>query len=538
MKNKDSIRWMIILMSFAMIALIGFQFHWIYRDMRLGKTNFERNAKFALNSVLEKYLEYQIISKNHVVINTNFNEFSVDSLTEYYFTSPTGDSISKPSFKVKMTENNRNAIKNDQIVELMPKEGNIRVIIEDVSVEGEKESVRHRVFENNEMVSEIFTGEGTVSKNIKVDRNVSRAWAWSSSSSEERTTHKEKKIDFEFLRQEMKTALEKQGLTLAYVFGVYNQSTKKLLFQDTDQVKDSSLIVQSEFRLPLVGHQLHTDEKVLLLDFPNKDEFLLKELSGVLLTSIALIIIVAACFWFAIRTILHQKKLSEIKNDFINNMTHEFKTPISNVSLAIEALQNFGMMAKPETTQKYLEIAKKENTRLGKQVEKVLQMALLEKEEFKLKIKPVSVHEVIVQVVDSFKLQVEQKGGKIEPQLQATNDLLEADELHLTNVIFNLVDNANKYSPHQPDITIETASTAEGLKIAVIDKGIGIAKDHLQRIFQKFYRVPTGNVHDVKGFGLGLSYVGQIVQRHQGTISVSSKNQQGSRFEILLPFKQ
>ncbi|MGB0524230.1 MAG: sensor histidine kinase [Flammeovirgaceae bacterium] len=546
MKKPNSIRWTIILMAIAMMALIGFQFNWIYRDMRLNKANFERNAKFALNSVLESYLEHQITSGNHFVFTTDVESFSVDSLTEFYFNTTTPDTLHKPNIKIKTSGFIHSATKttirpkkhdNDvDIVEVTQPEGeSIQIVIENIERDENGNKVVKRVYRDNKLINETFEEPSTAMVDIQVGgdgaTNKTKTWAWSK-------LHKERaNIDFEFLKHEMKEALEKQGLNLAYLFGVYHEEKDEILFQNVAK-QHASILPQSEFRTPLVGNQSNSDGKLLLLHFPNKNEFLLKELAGVFFTSIALIAIVATCFWFAIRTILRQKKLSDIKNDFINNMTHEFKTPISNVSLAIEALQSFGMMAKPETTQKYLEIAKKENNRLGKQVEKVLQMALLEKEEFKLKIKSISLHEVIEQVVDSFKLQVEQKGGWITPNLQATNDLLEADELHLTNVLFNLVDNANKYSPEKPEITIHTENTDAGLKIAVMDKGIGIAKDHLQRIFQKFYRVPTGNVHNVKGFGLGLSYVGQIVQRHHGTISVSSKNQEGSRFEILLPYKQ
>lgn len=529
MKKSNSVRLTIILMTVAMIALIGFQFHWIQRDLILGKKNFERNAKFALNSVLEKYLEHQITSKSHIVFNTTVGDFSSDSVDSFFFSSTTDSSHKKPSFKIKTTgvSYSTSYSTDEEIVKVHPEEGSIQVIVENLDESGSKK-IKHKIYEKQEVVHKSHDRvHATVDINVEETDGVS-TWTWE---------NEEKVIDFDFLKKAMRQELEKQGLGLAYLFGVYNRKNNQITHRDVNGA-DSSLLNVSEYRIPLLGNQIESSNTELLLHFPNKDGYLWKGMIGVLLTSLALIGIVATCFWFAIRTILHQKRLSDIKNDFINNMTHEFKTPISNVSLAIEALQNFGMMTKPETTKKYLEIAKKENTRLGKQVEKVLQMALLEKEEFKLKLKPISLHEVVEQVVDSFKLQIEQKGGEIKPHLQATNDLLEADELHLTNVIFNLVDNANKYSPEKPEITIQTENTTEGLKIAVIDKGIGIAKDHLKQIFQKFYRVPTGNVHNVKGFGLGLSYVGQIVQRHHGTINVKSEQEQGSCFEIILPYKQ
>lgn len=513
-------------MGIAMMALIAFQYHWILRDIRLGTANFERNVRYALNNVLEQYLEHQITSKNHFVFNTSITDFSVDSLHQFYIKRTGKNSLqTPPNLKVKTGYTysfNNSGNSSSQ---------NISVIVEDIGIEGDsaKKAVFTQVVERIEEVEEDV--KQVVDIQVADCEEETKIWALNSLKIDR--PH----IDFGFLQTQLAEELTQQGLSLPYGFALIDTVSNKVLHQN-EGFEYTEEVVKDGFQLALIGNQSGSLGEIMLIHFPSKNDYLLKELSQVLIASFALIAIVATCFWFAIRTILRQKRLSEIKNDFINNMTHEFKTPISNVSLAIEALQSFGMMAKPETTQKYLDIAKNENSRLGKQVEKVLQMALLEKEEFKLKIKPISFHDIVEEVISSFKLQVEQKGGSIQTELRAANDLLEADELHLTNVLFNLVDNATKYSPENPEITIQTENTQEGLKIAVIDKGIGIAKDQISRIFQKFYRVPTGNLHNVKGFGLGLSYVGQIVQKHQGQIDVRSQYQQGSRFEIILPYKQ
>jgi two-component system phosphate regulon sensor histidine kinase PhoR len=219
-------------------------------------------------------------------------------------------------------------------------------------------------------------------------------------------------------------------------------------------------------------------------------------------------------------------------------MTHEFKTPISTISLACEVLQDEGVSKNPNQMNRYLHIIRDENKRLGLQVEKVLQAAMLDRGEVKLKITQVDIHEVIDQVLQNIGVQIEKRAGNVELNLEAEQTQIEADEVHLTNIIHNLLDNANKYSPQAPEITICTRSLSDGVSIRITDKGIGMSKDALTRIFDRFYRIPTGNVHNVKGFGLGLSYVKTILQGHHGKIRVESQPNVGSTFELFLPYKQ
>ena len=229
--------------------------------------------------------------------------------------------------------------------------------------------------------------------------------------------------------------------------------------------------------------------------------------------------------------------MADIKNDFINNMTHEFKTPISTISLATQMLQDKDVSASQNMFQRYLNIIKEENRRLGSQVEKVLQTAQMERGDLKLKLGTVNVHQVIEHVLENISPQIELREGEILFDLKAEHCEIEADEVHLTNIIFNLLDNANKYSPNRPVISIETEDLEQGIAIRISDKGIGMSKESLKNIFEKFYRVPTGNLHDVKGFGLGLSYVKKMVEEHKGKIKVQSKLGEGSTFEIILPQK-
>ena len=241
-------------------------------------------------------------------------------------------------------------------------------------------------------------------------------------------------------------------------------------------------------------------------------------------------------FAYTIQVIFRQKKLSDIKSDFINNMTHEFKTPIATISLAADAINNPKVQSDKTKMDYFTRIIKEENKRMNSQVENVLQMAQLEKGEMNLKISDLNLHAIIQNAVDLITIQVESNGGKIEQHLNASIPLLKGDQIHLSNVIFNLLDNANKYSREIPNIVISTYNNNNGIYVTVKDSGIGMHRDTIKKIFEKFYRVPTGNLHDIKGFGLGLSYVKAIVEQHKGKISVESEFGVGSTFEIYLPY--
>jgi two-component system phosphate regulon sensor histidine kinase PhoR len=252
--------------------------------------------------------------------------------------------------------------------------------------------------------------------------------------------------------------------------------------------------------------------------------------------SFLLVIVIIAAFSYSVFTIIRQRKLSELKNDFINNMTHEFKTPISTISLACQALSDKDIPRSNEMYADYINIIGDENHRLGEMAEKILQTATLEKGNLHLRPEAIDMHVLIADAIHKIAIQIEIRDGVINQSLKAQYPLIKADKVHLSNVIFNLLDNANKYSPRKPNITVSTADAENGIYISVHDKGMGISKANLKRIFEKLYRVPTGDVHNVKGFGLGLSYVKFIVEKHGGTISVDSEPGKGSTFTIFLPY--
>jgi two-component system, OmpR family, phosphate regulon sensor histidine kinase PhoR len=296
-------------------------------------------------------------------------------------------------------------------------------------------------------------------------------------------------------------------------------------------------ILSANMHVKLFPTESLSNQPILHIYFPNKEAYILQSMWWTFGSSLLFIGLVLYCFFQAVSTILQQKKTSEITTDFINNMTHELKTPISTVALACEALQDPDIKQIASQHDRFLNIIREENERLGRQVERVLQIARLDKGDFKLKVCEVNVHQIINQAIRNIAIQIESRGGKISTELNATLPLIEADEVHLCNIIHNLLDNANKYSPEEPQITVKTENAPSGIYISISDQGSGMAKEHLQKVFDKFYRIPTGNVHNVKGFGLGLSYVKTMVEAHHGNVIAKSEIGKGSSFIIQLPYK-
>lgn len=277
------------------------------------------------------------------------------------------------------------------------------------------------------------------------------------------------------------------------------------------------------------------NEELLNIIVPNQNKQVWKEMLWFIAGSLLFTIIIIAAFFITLRSLLKQKKLSEIKSDFINNMTHEFKTPLATISLAVDALKNDKVKDNPDKATYFTNIIKEENKRMNKQVETILQAALLDKQEVQLNLKKLPAHDMITTALNNITLQVEEKGGSLEVLLNAEKDLVLADEVHFTNLINNLLDNAVKYSKENLHIKLTTSNTGGNLRIKIEDNGIGMNKETVNRIFEKFYRAHTGNIHNVKGFGLGLSYVKTMVDAHHGNIKAESVLGKGSVFTITIP---
>jgi two-component system phosphate regulon sensor histidine kinase PhoR len=323
------------------------------------------------------------------------------------------------------------------------------------------------------------------------------------------------------------------GIDLPYEYAIIRWNNE-VAFQSPD----FNEIGKNTYRVQLFPDDVYANSNYLSIYFPDKKSFLLKSLGYLSFAAVVLTLTIVVSFSLTVFVMFRQKRLSEIRNDFVSNMTHELKTPISTISLASQMLGDKSIPAENKKTEQIARIIAEECRRLGNQVEKVLQTAVFDKGKLRLRMGEVNMHELISGVVENFSIQIRSRGGIITTQLNAKRNLLEADQVHITNLLSNLLDNAIKYCTRAPEITVATSDRHNTFQISVSDNGVGINRSDQKRIFERFYRIPTGNIHTVKGFGLGLSYVKMITEAHGGYIEVESEMYQGSTFTVYLPLKE
>lgn len=354
------------------------------------------------------------------------------------------------------------------------------------------------------------------------------------------------RIELQLLNETLKKEMANYNIDIDCNYGVYSHKEKSFVITNGHYVvRDDSpqaftagwkTLYNSEYQVDLFPDDIRSPG-LLMIHFPGKASLVWGSVWKTLLGSIIFTGLILFCFAYTVQVIFFQKKLSEMKTDFINNMTHEFKTPIATISLAADSITSPMISGNVAKVKRFAEIIKQENKRMNSQVEKVLQMALIDKNDFQLKLTDINLHDVIRQATEHANLQVEKKGGSVTTDLKAEEPMVKGDLTHISNIIHNLLDNANKYSPDQPEISIHTRNISNGVEVIVKDNGIGMTKEAKKHIFDKFYRVHTGNRHDVKGFGLGLSYVKSSIAAHKGHIDVKSELGKGSSFILFFPFR-
>jgi two-component system phosphate regulon sensor histidine kinase PhoR len=355
---------------------------------------------------------------------------------------------------------------------------------------------------SDQMISEIFLWEKTLElDNKEIEFTLKRSLAYSRI-----------ETPFEF-------AIIKNGIVTDGVF-------KKAQKND---------FLKSKYWVRLFPDNIMRQDVRLAVIFPDRTTYVLGYMEGILGGSLLFSLFILATFALSLYFIIRQKKVSEMKSDFINNMTHEFKTPIATISLAADTITNPKVINDENSVRHFISMIKKENSRMNKKVETILQIASLDKKEIEFKFENVSMHTIIEHAIETIDIQVQQRNGKINLKLEASDPVVYGDSEHLTNLVNNFLDNAIKYSPESPEITVSTMNGEKGVVLIIEDKGIGMTKAVQSKIFERFYRQSSGNVHDVKGFGLGLNYARAIIDAHKGNITVLSEPGKGSRFEIFLP---
>lgn len=533
---KNRIWLIVILMSTALLGIILVQVYWIQNTITQKEEVFRYHVNEALNKVADK-VETNIAAS--VLMSSQMSLFFSDST----YWGNEGDSLN--IFSGIMSDSMiASAIKSAKIVEGYYNSDIVPVnpyqdVFSPMSGIGDRPTMILEPLEYNGEVSN--SDNGLISEILKdIDRQlqinsqrIKKAMEQLMFQMVQRGIQPEQTIDTVFLKNTLFHELKNNGITTDFNFGVLMDDK----FFITNATKDIEIkeLVATPHKVSLFPDDMFFNNDVLLVNFPHQKSFILSSIWSLLIGSLIFTTIIVAVFYYTVAILFRQKKLSEIKNDFINNMTHEFKTPLATISLAVDAVNNPMILKDENKIKHYTNIIKEENKRMNRQVEKVLQMALLDKNQISLSNDDIDIHDIIYRAVENLNLQVEENGGSISTHLNAENYELTGDEVHLTNVISNLLDNAIKYSPDKPAIKISTESDDRGIYISIEDKGIGMSSEHLKMIFEKFYRVPTGNVHNIKGFGLGLTYVKAIVEAHGGTIEVKSQPKRGSEFKLFIP---
>lgn len=528
-----------IITAIALLGMVGMQLYWIRGAANMREANFRRSVDEAMSKVVYKLERIETANrirkrmyqqpKGSSFINTmdSISYLFIKELDSIPWANGAPDSTLNYSGKNVRIEITRDA--NGQIVKRL-----------DTSFKEHSTNYHHQNMQSRISVNPSVPRTAIENLNDQFKKLMQKSYMVTDVFEDlfSLGTRKpiEKRISKDFLDSLIRNELNLKGLNIDYQFGIYSTGREKMVVMKGDP--DPKILKKEGMTFKLYPSDIFMSPEYLMLRFPGQQKFLLTQMAGMLAVSVVLVVLIIISFVFTINTIVKQRKLAEMKNDFINNMTHEFKTPISTVSLACEALSDKDIKKSEELYSSYIDVINEENKRLGALAEKILQTAIIEKEESKLKEESVDVHTLIEEAISINQMQVEIKDGTIHKDLKATQTTITADHDHMLNVLNNLLDNANKYTPKRPDIKVSTYNTLKEIVISISDNGIGISKSDQKKIFDKLYRVHTGDLHDVKGFGLGLSYVKFIVEKHDGRLSLESEPSKGSVFRIFLPFQK
>lgn len=501
---KRSSIWIIIgLMTIALAGIISLQADWIIRSIHLNEEQFDKNVFAALFRVAER-----MESQESIAALESMNGFESNFLEKEF------RQVLKTGPKGLMDLNLDNMLADD-----LP---------------------------NDQLAGFLLTQNSCDCESCRLERQIKYFQIMRKRIQRSQLDLTDRIGDLEGIHRMLHEELENAGLNANFHYGVYsNESNSFIINDDHYVVEDQNTqlsqgggmdkLLNSNYKVSLFPEGKNVPG-LLMVYFPTKVTAIWGSVIRNLVGSILFTGVILFCFAYTIMIVFRQKKVSEMKNDFINNMTHEFKTPIATISLAADSISNPQVSGDTTKVRRFADIIRQENRRMNNQVEKVLQMALIEKQDFQINWSPVNIHEIIQTAIDNFGIQVERRDGKLTSALNAERPLIEGDPTHIASMINNLLDNANKYSPDTLDIHISTRNTAHGLEVAIRDHGQGMTKEDKKLIFEKFYRVSTGNLHDVKGFGLGLSYVKAMMDAHRGRVDVESEPGKGSTFTLFFPF--
>lgn len=505
--------------TIASIGLVLLQSKWIRIAVQIKEEQFAQTASLAMERIIDE------VEKQETIVQV------IDEIKPYYSVNTSGSARmsyrqdilnkTKSGFRTKQisqqvfTLNNLDTLKLPAITKTLFDSsllGNLPVKISSDPTESNRQQLSVNV--NDKLLKKTVFVENIVDRMIRVELPL------------------HERISQEQLDSIIHRELTRKGIDARYEYRVTNDKDSTIYSSPRFKANFRGLVLRDK----LFPNDFFARRYFLTLYFPNQKTYLLGSLGPMTFGTLLLTLLIISIFTITLYIIFKQKRISEIRNDFVSNMTHELKTPISTISLAAQMLNDKSIPHERKNLDYLGGVIADESKRLGLQVEKVLQMAIFERAKLRLKIKEVDVHDIIKKVTNNFALQLNSQDGIIIHEFNAKSPIVKADEVHITNVINNLLDNATKYRNGNPVINIITKDVSNGIVVAVKDNGIGISRDNLKKIFDQFYRVPSGNIHNVKGFGLGLSYVKKIVEAHGGKIWVESKLGEGSTFSFFMPW--
>jgi two-component system, OmpR family, phosphate regulon sensor histidine kinase PhoR len=526
MFKKNYIWILISLVLITLLGLITIQSFWIKSAIDVKETQFNHQVNSALSAIVKSLQEEEMV----VHLNNEIYKLQNDSTpeTSTYDTLKSRDHSSKKDLNKPL--NFSKEIYSFRKTEREKIKANISVMpATDSGTKLESTAWSNRLFQRkkndrNNKFKSIYE-KSVREKELLVENIVNRLI--------KTPLRIEEKLNNKLLNRVIQAELKLNGITTPYQYAIKDESGNTIFKSDSFDNNASS----TSYLTRLYPDDIFDQPYFLSIYFPEIRQYIFRSVGFIIISSVVLTLILVVIIGSAIYIIFRQKRLSLVKTDFINNMTHELKTPISTISLASQLLGDPNVPNENKNIEYLSKLILDESKRLGLQVEKVLQMAVFDRTQIKLRIKRININDLIDNVLNNFNIQVKSRNGHVIKELNASDPFINVDEVHITNVIYNLLDNAVKYCVEEPIINISTRNNNDGVIVDIKDNGIGISKENLQKIFDQFYRVPTGNIHNVKGFGMGLNYVRKIVLEHKGNVTVESKPGQGSTFSVHLPFK-
>jgi two-component system, OmpR family, phosphate regulon sensor histidine kinase PhoR len=525
--KKKIILLITILLTISLLGLILLQIYFIKNAIKQEGQAFDRNVLLALNNVAHSLEEREAANG---IFETALNDFNFDKNKKQGKTGNLKPGIDFGKEKIHRLKITMDSLGRQCIIDTVFTQSSI-------SNTDKKNKVAYS-FQSRDSNRTIFYGKSDsvfstmVFKGFTIDNKEKIVSRVVDKLILTELKPIQKRIKLNEVDSLLKLKLNEVGINLPYTFGIITDSKDSAIFAYPNTNKKE--IIQSGFKVNLFAIDIPGLSNSLAIYFSGRNTYIIKGIATILILAILFITAICLSFIYTLRTIFYQKKFAVQIIDFINNMTHEFKTPISTISLAAEAIDNPSVAEDKNKLGKYNQLIKEENMRMRNQVEKILQMAVIEEGDFELSLTEVDIHKIIEKAVHNFAIQID-GNGEINKELNAVQHLVKADHVHITNIVNNIIENAIKYSTEKISISVSTKDVEDGILIIIEDRGIGIKEEDLKNIFNKYYRVPTGNVHDIKGFGLGLSYVKMMVEAHKGSVRINSKYGKGTQVQLIFP---